>query len=1467
MADIDRDGRDDVVLLMYGAARTAVLIVRLKASGIVVDEMPNPGEGIYLNDLYDLNESYGFLWSFVTLLDHDGDGHVGYTQIGARGPTDSFLEIVEPTADQPPARLVAVHDGQLNPTFEGSDLSEVRIAEPMLLAPPVACGVDEESGVVEDCGDQSWGAGIVRECESAYPLRCVRSGMWVASALEIDDGIGGRIRETLEYSDARVDERRGVGLGFSRVVRQRITPGAEEVVETVFDLSRRDILDADGNIVDRRYPFAGQVLHEDRIRWPDGGASAWPAVTGRVVIERSDFGRSLQLVSDGVPTGLAGPVYRGLQKRERVRIYEAGNWKPGASVEEDELIHHWVTDYRHDTWGTATTTIAVDELGDTSTFTTDTVSNSTETFRIGQLDRREIVSLEGVFARRREIRYSYTDRDSCGLGETCRQTFPELKTIAVIGDADEGFEVTLGHDGFGHVTSISRAAKNPDVETRDGEEGTLMRASTAEYERDEYIFVEAQENALGHRTTFEFFPETGALGLVKDPNGVAEEWVYDGFGVLVEHRHDGVVDRMKLLPATDLGCYRTESAPHRAPRTVTTFDCLGRAIRSTEERSDGRRSFVSFEYSSAGNLVRQTRPAFAGVAASAHQFEHDGLGRVRSSRNPDGTSETWTHQRRVVSYVNARGGLIETEFDTMGRTAVVKEHFDDGSTAVAKHGYGAFSQLRGIDRNGATTEFDHDGLGHLTRVRTPDGGERTMVYSGLGELESIQTFQGVRDLDYDLLGRLEHVREPDGATADWTFDAMWLGGVATTHRTGGADVWTFHGYDEYGRPKSVEWKIDGVGFGMHAAYDGGALRGLGYTGDGLSAPIEVAIDLDDAGRVNWIDASGFGRVVTTRERIDPLGRATSVDRGMRVERGFDPDTGRVEFYEATHAGSVVDAHSYTYQFGSDVDTDFDVLRGRENRYVQDKHGRLVEHWIDGVQELTYRYDVHGNQTAGLTGERDFDLDGRPHTLDRVGGVTFDHDSLGRRTRSSQGWEADYTAFDLPNWIRSEDGSVTSYGYDAGEARVVERHASGLTVFRIGDLRQVREGSTVLETTVDVHFEGDRVAELIERSGVRSIRWLSESPLGTTAASLEGGRVRFAEPSDSFGGTKGSGQETWAQFAGHEYELKSPLVNAQGRIYDPDNAVFLSPDPVIFATGQGANPYQYAFWNPHTFTDPTGFTPDACGSCGAGTGAIPPVPQSATLVLPPSPFAPTHATLGADWVLGGAGTGSPTSTTAPTIANPGVLTLELGSLAEFAALGEVAAGGFWLTVIGLGMYGAIENFDNSIPFHLSRDQFIAFAGLTVTAGARKVAETLSRSLVDRYKGQRYIFVTYTAPLLDGTMYAGRTSGRVRPGETDAQAARRAMNERWLGHHMLPSIAARPEVDQFLAGYMSLEPTPEELLEAFWKYSAIRGREDMLIDFYRFGAPTTGTGNARREIGLRNPLRGFMHTAAYIEFGGL
>lgn len=56
------------------------------------------------------------------------------------------------------------------------------------------------------------------------------------------------------------------------------------------------------------------------------------------------------------------------------------------------------------------------------------------------------------------------------------------------------------------------------------------------------------------------------------------------------------------------------------------------------------------------------------------------------------------------------------------------------------------------------------------------------------------------------------------------------------------------------------------------------------------------------------------------------------------------------------------------------------------------------------------------------------------------------------------------------------------------------------------------------------------------------------------------------------------------------------MNAGARIYDPDNAVFLSPDPVLATAGIGAAPYQYAFQNPNSYTDPTGMWP-------LGTGGI------------------------------------------------------------------------------------------------------------------------------------------------------------------------------------------------------------------------------------------------------------------------
>ncbi|AGP41250.1 RHS repeat domain-containing protein [Sorangium cellulosum] len=62
------------------------------------------------------------------------------------------------------------------------------------------------------------------------------------------------------------------------------------------------------------------------------------------------------------------------------------------------------------------------------------------------------------------------------------------------------------------------------------------------------------------------------------------------------------------------------------------------------------------------------------------------------------------------------------------------------------------------------------------------------------------------------------------------------------------------------------------------------------------------------------------------------------------------------------------------------------------------------------------------------------------------------------------------------------------------------------------------------------------------------------------------------------------------FTGHEDEDELSLINMRGRIYDPALGRFLSADPFVQAPffSQSLNRYSYAFNNPLSFVDPTGY---------------------------------------------------------------------------------------------------------------------------------------------------------------------------------------------------------------------------------------------------------------------------------------
>jgi RHS repeat-associated protein len=62
------------------------------------------------------------------------------------------------------------------------------------------------------------------------------------------------------------------------------------------------------------------------------------------------------------------------------------------------------------------------------------------------------------------------------------------------------------------------------------------------------------------------------------------------------------------------------------------------------------------------------------------------------------------------------------------------------------------------------------------------------------------------------------------------------------------------------------------------------------------------------------------------------------------------------------------------------------------------------------------------------------------------------------------------------------------------------------------------------------------------------------------------------------------------FTGHEHDEELGLVNMRGRIYDPDQRRFLTPDPLVPRPtfGQSYNRYTYVLNNPLAYTDPSGY---------------------------------------------------------------------------------------------------------------------------------------------------------------------------------------------------------------------------------------------------------------------------------------
>ncbi len=428
--------------------------------------------------------------------------------------------------------------------------------------------------------------------------------------------------------------------------------------------------------------------------------------------------------------------------------------------------------------------------------------------------------------------------------------------------------------------------------------------------------------------------------------------------------------------------------------------------------------------------------------------------------------------------------------------------------------------------------------------------------------------------------------------------------------------------------------------------------------------------------------------------------------------------------------------------------------------------------------------------------------------------------------------------------------------------------------------------------------------------VTSISYFHHDHLGSIAAvSNEAGAVVERMAYDPWGKRRfpdGNGDKldalygvtTDRGYTMHEHLDEMGIIHMNGRVFDPLAGRFMSSDPFIPNPGnlQAYNRYAYVYNNPLLFTDPDGFKPFwkkkwfrqvasiavavylgpagggalfTSGTAGAAianaavagavsgavsTGTVRGAVQGAVvgaLMYGVGSVAPQ----GMENVIGHAAVGCVSSVASGGKCGSGAAAGAVGSLfsqygprfdnivadtavhAVAGGVASVAGGGKFANGAQTGAFGYLFN---QLAHPLSAPGSLARGGGALRGGV--LGAVLS---IPNDSGLEYTYATYTRVNPDtGDVYSGRTGGYADP---ETLVLQRGLQQ----GHLNAEGFGPPRLDQWTNDY-----------------GAIRGREQMLIDYYG-GARSVG-GSARNMInGVSdfNPNRPFYMDAARRSFGPL
>jgi len=528
-------------------------------------------------------------------------------------------------------------------------------------------------------------------------------------------------------------------------------------------------------------------------------------------------------------------------------------------------------------------------------------------------------------------------------------------------------------------------------------------------------------------------------------------------------------------------------------------------------------------------------------------------------------------------------------------------------------------------------------------------------YGALGNLLQVNQGQQIRSFGYDSLGRTTSMSIPEKVNHAVTMTYTDFGAVAT--RTDARGITTTYGYDNQGRPASMQYS-DGT---PTVTYAYGAMGAPNFTAGRLTTVTDgagsEAYQYDSMGRetkctrvlgtntyVTTYSYTSDGRVASTTypsgrvvtNQYDGIGRLTQVATGGASLLNINSYNAAGQILGLQYGNGVPASYTYnnqlqiasllvgganpalnlSYDWGGAGDdglllgvTD-NLTSSRSTSYTYDQLKRLtaaqtVDLTSAGTWQLQFAYDRYGNRlsqtpTGGTAAMPSNSVVVDP-TTNRISSATYDADG----NVTNDGLNA--YIFDAESRITHVNGAANTYAYD-GAGKRVNRNGNYYIYSGGQVIAEYTNGAAAASPSTEyIYGRGKRIAT-IAAAAVTYPYWDHLSIRANASAS---GTVIRTFGHYPFG-------ETWYETGTHdkwdyttyENDSESGLNYAMARFHNPRVGRFMSLDPYPSDKRypQSWNRYPYGNNNPVSFSDPTGMDgcDDETGDCGGdGFGGVDP----------------------------------------------------------------------------------------------------------------------------------------------------------------------------------------------------------------------------------------------------------------------